>query len=238
MTGNYPIHFLPVWAARARSPARPPSGHVMRHPTRKDIARATTACRCNLAFLVVDETCTPVPNASLDIWHCAPEGLYSGDDASDSCTDGDATAAPPAGFAACKPRTPAPRDFDTCSPAVQRPHHSYSHDIRVGGTNTSPPNSSSTTPSTTNRDTQPCTIHGRRATPRTPETTWWAACPISQITHFRRHACPTGPCWPGRHRDSLLHQRVTLLHRRRRRAPRRRGGPPRDGGPAAPEMCP
>jgi protocatechuate 3,4-dioxygenase beta subunit len=60
--------------------------------TREDISEGEPGLPVRIAFLVVDETCAPVPNARVDIWHCGPDGLYSGEDASDFCTSGDTRA--------------------------------------------------------------------------------------------------------------------------------------------------
>jgi protocatechuate 3,4-dioxygenase beta subunit len=59
---------------------------------REDISEGEDGLPVRIAFLVVDETCKPIPGATVDIWHCGPDGLYSGEDASDFCTSGDARA--------------------------------------------------------------------------------------------------------------------------------------------------
>ncbi|WNG20188.1 protocatechuate 3,4-dioxygenase [Cystobacter fuscus] len=59
---------------------------------REDITEGEDGLPVRLAFLIVDETCKPIPGATLDIWHCGPDGLYSGEDASDFCTTGDTRA--------------------------------------------------------------------------------------------------------------------------------------------------
>jgi protocatechuate 3,4-dioxygenase beta subunit len=59
---------------------------------RMDISEGENGLPVRIAFLVVDETCKPLPGANVDIWHCGPDGLYSGEDASDFCTSGDARA--------------------------------------------------------------------------------------------------------------------------------------------------
>lgn len=64
--------------------------------TRKDISEGYTGLPTRLEFLIVDESCNPVPNATLEIWHCSTLGVYSGDiDGSNDafCTGGDAEAA-------------------------------------------------------------------------------------------------------------------------------------------------
>jgi protocatechuate 3,4-dioxygenase beta subunit len=59
---------------------------------REDISEGENGLPVRLAFLVVDETCKPIQGASVDIWHCGPDGLYSGEDAIDFCTTGDTRA--------------------------------------------------------------------------------------------------------------------------------------------------
>jgi len=53
---------------------------------REDVSEGGTGLPVRLAFLVVDESCNPVPNATVDIWHTNIEGLYSGSDAATLCT--------------------------------------------------------------------------------------------------------------------------------------------------------
>ncbi len=63
---------------------------------RKDISEGYAGLPTRLEFLIVDSNCNPVPNATLEIWHCDTFGVYSGDiDGSNDamCTGGDAKAA-------------------------------------------------------------------------------------------------------------------------------------------------
>lgn len=63
---------------------------------RKDVSEGYTGLPTRLELLIVDEACNPVPNATLEIWHCDTFGVYSGDiDGSNDamCTGGDAEAA-------------------------------------------------------------------------------------------------------------------------------------------------
>jgi protocatechuate 3,4-dioxygenase beta subunit len=53
---------------------------------REDISEGGPGLPVRLAFLVVDESCNPVPNATVDVWHTNIEGIYSGGDASAMCT--------------------------------------------------------------------------------------------------------------------------------------------------------
>ncbi len=59
---------------------------------RQDISEAVEGLPARMALRVVDDTCSPVAGAVVDVWHCAPNGLYSGQDAQNMCTDGDAEA--------------------------------------------------------------------------------------------------------------------------------------------------
>jgi protocatechuate 3,4-dioxygenase beta subunit len=84
---------------------------------RADISEGHNGLPVRLAFLVVDESCNPIPGASVDIWHAAPDGLYSGDDASDRCTFGDATARAARWFRGVQTSDANGRvNFDTCFP--------------------------------------------------------------------------------------------------------------------------
>lgn len=63
---------------------------------RKDISEGYAGLPTRLEFLIVDANCNPVPNATLEIWHCDTYGVYSGDiDGSNDafCTGGDSVAA-------------------------------------------------------------------------------------------------------------------------------------------------
>jgi protocatechuate 3,4-dioxygenase beta subunit len=63
---------------------------------RKDISEGYAGLPTRLEFLIVDKDCNPVPNATLEIWHCDTFGVYSGDiDGTNDamCTGGDSKAA-------------------------------------------------------------------------------------------------------------------------------------------------
>lgn len=102
---------------------------------RKDISEGHNGLPVRLAFLVVDESCKPVEGASIDIWHAAPEGLYSGEDASDFCTSGDATARSARWFRGVQTTDAKGRaDFDTCFPGWYSSRTIHIHfTIRVNG---------------------------------------------------------------------------------------------------------
>jgi len=84
---------------------------------RKDISEGHDGLPVRLAFLLVDESCRPIAGASIDIWHAAPEGLYSGNDASTFCTSNDAKAVAARWFRGVQTSDANGRvDFDTCFP--------------------------------------------------------------------------------------------------------------------------
>ncbi|MCP3142133.1 dioxygenase family protein [Pyxidicoccus xibeiensis] len=102
---------------------------------RKDISEGHDGLPVRLALRVVDEACNPIQGASVDIWHTAPEGLYSGEDASDFCTSGDATARAARWFRGVQTTDANGRvDFDTCFPGWYSSRTIHIHfTIRVNG---------------------------------------------------------------------------------------------------------
>jgi protocatechuate 3,4-dioxygenase beta subunit len=118
MQGNYPDPFASGISTTCTLTCAATLGPCYANTlVRQDISEGHDGLPVRLAFLVVDESCTPVPNASIDIWHAAPEGLYSGDDASDFCTSGDATARAARWFRGVQTTDASGRaDFDTCFP--------------------------------------------------------------------------------------------------------------------------
>ncbi|WP_394840085.1 protocatechuate 3,4-dioxygenase [Pendulispora rubella] len=137
MAGNYPDPFTSGLGAACTLTCAATLGPCYAETVeRKDISEGHDGLPVRLAFLVVDESCTPVPNASVDIWHCAPEGLYSGSDASDFCTSGDATARAARWFRGVQTADANGRvDFDTCFPGWYSGRTIHIHfTIRVNGT--------------------------------------------------------------------------------------------------------
>ncbi|RKH59540.1 dioxygenase family protein [Corallococcus llansteffanensis] len=102
---------------------------------RKDISEGHDGLPVRLAFLIVDEACKPIPGATVDIWHAAPEGLYSGEDASDFCTSGDAVARAARWFRGVQTTDANGRaDFDTCFPGWYSSRTIHIHfTVRVNG---------------------------------------------------------------------------------------------------------
>lgn len=63
-------------------------------PRRSDISEGSPGVPLRLALRVVEsDGCTPIAGADVDVWHCGPDGLYTGDDALTACTRGDEGAA-------------------------------------------------------------------------------------------------------------------------------------------------
>ncbi|KFA90444.1 protocatechuate 3,4-dioxygenase [Archangium violaceum] len=102
---------------------------------RKDISENHAGLPVRLAFLVVDESCNPIPGASVDIWHAAPEGLYSGEDASTFCTADDPSATSARWFRGVQTADANGRvDFDTCFPGWYSSRTIHIHfTVRVNG---------------------------------------------------------------------------------------------------------
>jgi diguanylate cyclase (GGDEF)-like protein len=103
---------------------------------RKDISEGHDGLPARMAFLVVDETCKPVEGATIDIWHTAPEGVYSGNDASQMCTLGNAAAVASRFFRGVQTTDAAGRaDFDTCFPGWYSGRTIHVHfTVRLNGT--------------------------------------------------------------------------------------------------------
>jgi len=102
---------------------------------RKDISEGYPGLPVRLAFLVVDESCTPVAGAAVDIWHTSIQGLYSGDDAASMCTGDDEDATSHRFFRGVQSTDDEGRvDFDTCFPGWYSSRTVHIHfTVRVGG---------------------------------------------------------------------------------------------------------
>lgn len=103
---------------------------------RKDISEGQAGLPVRLAFLIVNTSCQPVQGATVDIWHTNPSGLYSGSDASNMCTNGNATARASRWFRGLRAADANGRvDFDTCFPGWYSSRTIHIHfTVRVGGT--------------------------------------------------------------------------------------------------------
>ncbi len=79
-----------VYKSSTGGPCHAPS------PVRKDVSEGFPGLPMRLELLVVDTSCNPVPNATVEIWACDTHGVYSGDiDGNNDafCTGGDPVAA-------------------------------------------------------------------------------------------------------------------------------------------------
>lgn len=84
---------------------------------RQDISEGIDGLPVRLALLVVDDACSPVQGAVVDIWHTSPSGLYSGAQAAEICTRGDPEASASRWFRGMQTTDARGRvDFDTCFP--------------------------------------------------------------------------------------------------------------------------
>jgi protocatechuate 3,4-dioxygenase beta subunit len=80
MMGGYPDPFMtaPTGAACNLYPTQTLGPCYMRMPAmREDISDGMSGLPLRLSFLVVRNGCTPIPNASVDIWHSGSSGIYS-----------------------------------------------------------------------------------------------------------------------------------------------------------------
>lgn len=81
MQGGYPDPFMPgsLGSSCTLYPSQTLGPCYARMPaTREDISGGLTGLPMRLSFLVVgSDGCTPVPNASVDIWHSGSNGIYS-----------------------------------------------------------------------------------------------------------------------------------------------------------------
>ncbi|WP_044194093.1 protocatechuate 3,4-dioxygenase, partial [Hyalangium minutum] len=137
MSGNYPDPFASgigsactVYKAATLGPCYAAT------VDRKDISEAQPGLPVRLAFLIVNPSCQPVPGATVDVWHTNPAGLYSGSDASNMCTNGNAAARASRWFRGIRATDANGRvDFDTCFPGWYSSRTIHIHfTVRVGGT--------------------------------------------------------------------------------------------------------
>lgn len=105
---------------------------------RRDISEGVDCLPTRVAFRVVDTDCNPVAGAVVDIWHCDPNGLYSGSDAQQMCTDGDSAARASRWFRGTQTTDADGRvDFDSCMPGWYSGRAVHIHfQVRVGGQST------------------------------------------------------------------------------------------------------
>lgn len=102
---------------------------------RQDISEGYPGLPVRLALLVVDESCTPIEGATVDIWHTRNSGLYSGADAAAMCTGEDEDAMSHQFFRGVQTTDASGRvDFNTCYPGWYSGRCVHIHfTVRVGG---------------------------------------------------------------------------------------------------------
>lgn len=84
---------------------------------RRDVSEGLDGLPVRLVFRVVDPGCAPVVGAVVDLWHAAPGGRYSGDDAELLCTGGDEDALAARWFRGTQTtNAEGVAHFDTCFP--------------------------------------------------------------------------------------------------------------------------
>jgi protocatechuate 3,4-dioxygenase beta subunit len=91
MQGNYPDPFMaPAGAACMLYPTQTLGPCYAPMPAaREDISDGLVGLPLRLSFLVVRaDGCTPVPNASVDIWHSGSDGIYSAFNTGTVCNPG------------------------------------------------------------------------------------------------------------------------------------------------------
>lgn len=103
---------------------------------RKDISEGQAGLPTRLSLKVVDTDCKPIAGATVDIWHCAPNGIYSGDDSIPFCNANDPEALASRWFRGVQTTDAEGRvDFDTCFPGWYSSRTIHIHfTIRIGDT--------------------------------------------------------------------------------------------------------
>jgi len=103
---------------------------------RKDISEGHAGLPVRLAFRVLDESCEPVPGATVDIWHAGPAGVYSGDDQHPFCNPDSEEARAARWFRGVQTTDADGRvDFDTCFPGWYSGRAVHIHfTIKIAGT--------------------------------------------------------------------------------------------------------
>jgi protocatechuate 3,4-dioxygenase beta subunit len=103
---------------------------------RKDITEGHDGLPVRLAFVIVDESCQPIPGAVIDIWHVSPRGVYSGNDSVTMCTLDDPEALTNRWFRGTQTTDARGRaDFDSCFPGWYSGRTIHIHfTIRLGAT--------------------------------------------------------------------------------------------------------
>jgi protocatechuate 3,4-dioxygenase beta subunit len=103
---------------------------------RKDISEGQNGLPVRLALRVLDESCKPIPGATVDVWHAGPAGVYSGEDQHPFCNPDNAEARAGRWFRGVQTTDAEGRvDFDTCFPGWYSGRAIHIHFIiRIGDT--------------------------------------------------------------------------------------------------------
>lgn len=102
---------------------------------RQDISEGVEGLPTRMVLRIVDTDCNPLPGVVVDVWHCAPSGLYSGSDAQDMCTDRDTAARASRWFRGLQTTdADGMATFDTCLPGWYSGRAVHIHfQVRVDG---------------------------------------------------------------------------------------------------------
>lgn len=92
MAGGYPNPFTATPEACALTCALTLGPCYVESVVREDISEGNPGLPMRLLFRVVDVDCVAVEGAEVDVWHTDLGGRYSGAEAADMCTGGDAAA--------------------------------------------------------------------------------------------------------------------------------------------------
>jgi protocatechuate 3,4-dioxygenase beta subunit len=135
MTGDYADPFVAPTAACALTCSMTLGPCYSETVERQDISEGYPGLPVRLALRILDEACEPIVGAEVDVWHTRNSGLYSGSDASDFCTTGDADARAHRYFRGVQTTDAAGRvDFDTCYPGWYASRTVHIHfQVRIGG---------------------------------------------------------------------------------------------------------
>ncbi|WP_235880298.1 protocatechuate 3,4-dioxygenase [Polyangium aurulentum] len=101
---------------------------------RKDISENEAGLPMRLSLKVVNESCEPIEGATVDVWHTAPYGVYSGEDSVEMCTKNDEHALASRFFRGVQTTDADGRvDFDSCFPGWYSGRTIHIHfTVRVG----------------------------------------------------------------------------------------------------------
>ena len=101
---------------------------------RSDVSEGHAGIPMRLSLRIVNEACLPIQGASVDIWHVAPEGVYSGQVQNAMCNEDDEAARRADFFRGVQTSDADGRvDFDSCFPGWYPGRSVHIHfTIRIG----------------------------------------------------------------------------------------------------------